>query len=179
VQVVVLMDATDAMTSQTVEARHAYQASDIVLCLDHTPTIIRRLPNGKLSVDYTCFWERSKGAETIQEAVAAMEADPTLASVALSSASLKSFQEHTAVQPKKGHRCLAANDSGPASPSQSLSSSASNDMGSSQSSRRSPVGNGAARTDADIPLDVPPVHIPAKSTIQRAARWHLPCNTLA
>lgn len=63
------MDATDAMTSQTVEARYSYQAADIVLTGDQNKDMIRRLPNGQLSVDYTCFRERTEGAATIQEAV--------------------------------------------------------------------------------------------------------------
>lgn len=69
-EVIVLLDATDAMTSCTVEARHAYQASDIALVGDEMQTIIRRLPDGTVTVDYSCFRERAVGAATLEDALA-------------------------------------------------------------------------------------------------------------
>jgi hypothetical protein len=69
-EVIVLLDATDAMTSCTVEARHAYQASDIALVGDEAQTIIRRLPDGMVTVDYSCFYERAVGAVTLEDALA-------------------------------------------------------------------------------------------------------------
>ena len=77
------MDATDAMTSQTVEARHSYQAADIVLTGDQDKGLIRRLPNGQLAVDYTCFRTRTAGAVTVQEAVEDI-AEPEPALMAMS-----------------------------------------------------------------------------------------------
>jgi hypothetical protein len=54
-QIVALMDATDAMTSQTIEARHSYQAEDIVINNSQPNLLMRRLADGCLSVDYQCF----------------------------------------------------------------------------------------------------------------------------
>lgn len=53
-----MLDATDSMTSQTIEARHSYQASDIVL--NSMPLLLRRRNNGQLVVDYSCFVQRSE-----------------------------------------------------------------------------------------------------------------------
>lgn len=53
-----MLDATDSMTSQTIEARHSYQASDIVL--NSMPLLLRRRNNGQLVVDYTCFVQRTE-----------------------------------------------------------------------------------------------------------------------
>ena len=58
VQIVAMLDATDSMTSQTIEARHSYQASDIVL--NSMPLLLRRRNNGQLVVDYSCFVQRSE-----------------------------------------------------------------------------------------------------------------------
>jgi hypothetical protein len=57
-QIVAMLDATDSMTSQTIEARHSYLASDIVL--NSMPLLLRRCNNGQLVVDYTCFVQRSE-----------------------------------------------------------------------------------------------------------------------
>ena len=70
VQIVVMLDATDAMTSQTIEARHAYQAADIALVGDDSAAQIRRLPDGCLTVDYSCFRTAARGAKTLERAVA-------------------------------------------------------------------------------------------------------------
>jgi hypothetical protein len=70
VQLVLLLDATDAMTSQTIEARKAYQASDIVLVSDESDLLIHRQPDGSLVVDYTCFCARTQGELTVENAVA-------------------------------------------------------------------------------------------------------------
>lgn len=69
-QIVVLLDATDAMTSQTIEARHAYQAADIALVGDDNAALIRRLPDGCLTVDYSCFRTAARGAKTVERAAA-------------------------------------------------------------------------------------------------------------
>ena len=53
-----MLDATDSMTSQTIEARHSYQASDIVL--NSMPLLLRRRNTGQLVVDYSCFVQRSE-----------------------------------------------------------------------------------------------------------------------
>lgn len=58
IQIVAMLDATDSMTSQTIEARHSYQASDIVL--NSMPLLLRRRNNGQLVVDYTAFVQRSE-----------------------------------------------------------------------------------------------------------------------
>ena len=78
-----MLDATDSMTSQTVQARHAYQAADISLVADAGHVIIRRLPDGVLTVDYSCFQSRADGADTLQAALANLsDAEPPRAPLA-------------------------------------------------------------------------------------------------
>ena len=86
-QIVVLLDATDAMTSQTIEARHAYQAADIVLVGDDSAALIRRLPDGCLTVDYSCFQAAARGAKTVERAVAEIPRPAALSGCSFGSAS--------------------------------------------------------------------------------------------
>jgi hypothetical protein len=180
-QVVVLLDATDAMTSQTVEARHAYQASDIVLSADNAPGIIRRLPNGKLSADYTCFWERSRGLETIQEAVAEMEPlEAPFASVAMNPASVQSFRDNVAAQqqtPKEGRRLFAATNS--ESPLGSTSTRNLREVSRSQSHRPSFSGADVSGVDDDFPRDGRPVCFPSERAAHCAHPSCMPWNIVA
>lgn len=69
------MDATDAMTSQTIEARKAYRASDIILAPSDQNNLVHRLSDGRLLVDYSCFVERSRGATTVEEGMAQLVPD--------------------------------------------------------------------------------------------------------
>ena len=69
-----LLNATDAMTSQTIEARKAYRAEDIVLVSDESDMLIRRRDDGKLVVDYSCFCSRAQGLPTVEHAVAQIAA---------------------------------------------------------------------------------------------------------
>lgn len=65
-QIVALLNATDAMTSHTIEARHSYLAEDIVL--NGQPHGVRRRDDGRLVVDYTCFRKRASGDLTLDDA---------------------------------------------------------------------------------------------------------------
>eukprot|EP00892_Ulva_mutabilis_P008016 jgi/Ulvmu1/5587/UM023_0124.1 len=65
-EIVALLNATDAMTSHTVEARHSYLAEDIVL--NGQPHGVRRRDDGRLVVDYTCFCARASGDLTLDDA---------------------------------------------------------------------------------------------------------------
>lgn len=54
-EVLCLVDGVDAMTSNAMQARHAYQAADIVMDATFYEDLVRRSTDGTIAVNYGCF----------------------------------------------------------------------------------------------------------------------------